>query len=99
MLFRSYAQTLPIYWGSPTIAADFNPHAFINVHRFSSFDKAIEHVKRIDDDNDLYNMHLSQPKFVHNIPPYYIDLENFLNWFDAIVYRRIKKREDTVIYF
>jgi hypothetical protein len=99
ILHAFYAQTVPIYWGSPTIAADFNGHAFVNMHRFANFNKAIEHIQRLDENEDLYKSHISQPKFVHNIPPYYVNLDNFLNWFDAIVYRRIKKREDTVIYF
>jgi hypothetical protein len=99
ILHAFYAQTVPIYWGSPTVAADFNSYAFVNMHRFSNFNKAIEYIQKLDENDDLYNSHISQPKFVHNIPPFYVDLENFLNWFDAIVYRRIKKREDTIIYF
>lgn len=99
ILHAFYAQTVPIYWGSPTIAADFNSEAFINVHRFSSFDKVVEFVTKVDEDDDLYNHLVTQPKFIHNIPPSYVMIENFLNWFDAIVYRKIKKREDTLIYF
>lgn len=99
ILHAFYAQTVPIYWGSPSIAADFNNYAFINVHRFKNFDSAIEYVKKLDEDDNAYNAMLAQPKFVHNIPPYYVNLDNFLNWFDAIVYRKIKKREDTHIYF
>lgn len=99
ILHAFYAQTVPIYWGSPSIAADFNHYTFINVHSFKNHDSVVEHVKRLDEDEDRYRFMLSQPKFAHNIPPFYVDLDNFLNWFDAIVYRRIKKREDTLIYF
>lgn len=99
ILHAFYAQTVPIYWGSPSIAADFNNYAFINTHRFKNFDLVIDYVKRLDEDEDQYRFMLAQPKFTHNIPPFYVSLDNFLNWFDAIVYRGIKKREDTHIYF
>jgi hypothetical protein len=99
ILHAFYAQTIPIYWGSPTIAADFNQNAFINVHKYGSFNDVIKFVEKVDNDDDLYNRIIAQPKFMHNIPPSYLILENFLNWFDAIVYKRILKREDTIIYF
>lgn len=99
ILHAFYAQTVPIYWGSPSIAADFNNYAFINMHRFKNYDSAIDYIKKLDEDEDQYKFMLAQPKFTHNIPPYYVNLDNFLNWFDAIVYRGIKKREDTRIYF
>lgn len=99
ILHAFYAQTVPIYWGSPSIAADFNNYAFVNTHKFRNFESVIEYIKRLDENDDEYNSMLAQPKFIHNIPPYYINLDNFLNWFDAIVYRRIKKREDKLIYF
>lgn len=99
ILHAFYAQTIPIYWGSTTISADFNPKAFINVHDFKSFDDAVKRIEKIDQSEDVYNYIISQPKFTHNIPPSYIILDNFINWFDAIVYKKIEQREDTVIYF
>lgn len=48
------AGTIPIYWGDPNVAQDFNPDSFINAHDYSNFDKVVEHVKQIDNDDDLY---------------------------------------------
>lgn len=99
ILHAFYAQTIPIYWGSNTIGSDFNPKAFINVHDFKNMESVVEFVKMLDEDDDLYQSMLMQPKFINNLPPSYVVIDNFLNWFDAIVYRKIEKRENPVIYF
>ena len=41
------AGVVPIYYGDPRIAEDFNPKAFINANDFSSFEAMIEKVKEI----------------------------------------------------
>ena len=92
ILHAFYAGTVPIYWGSETISSDFNPKAFINVHDFDSFDDAIDHIMSVDSNDKLYQSYLNAPKFTNNIPPSYIMLDNFLNWFDAVVYNKILKR-------
>lgn len=45
---------LPIYWGCPDVAQEFNPKCFINCHDFSSFEQVVERVKEIDNDDDLW---------------------------------------------
>ncbi|WP_367706985.1 glycosyltransferase family 10 domain-containing protein, partial [Helicobacter pylori] len=35
-----FSHTIPIYWGSPSVAKDFNPKSFVNVHDFKDFDEA-----------------------------------------------------------
>jgi len=87
-----YANTIPIYWGNELISADFNKDSFIDAHSFKSFDDAIEYVMRVDSDEDLYQRYIDAPKFNAGIPPSYMILDNFLNWFDAIVYNKILKR-------
>ncbi|MCR5357755.1 MAG: hypothetical protein K6E63_10195 [Lachnospiraceae bacterium] len=54
-------QTIPIYWGNPDIASEFNPGAFINCHDFSSLEEVLEEVKRIDNDNELFLKMLREP--------------------------------------
>lgn len=46
--------TVPIYWGNPDIAKEFNPKAFINCHDFDSFDDVIEYVRKINENDELY---------------------------------------------
>lgn len=46
--------TVPIYWGNPDIAKEFNPRAFINCHDFKSFEEAAEYIRQVDNDDELY---------------------------------------------
>ncbi len=59
--------SLPIYWGNPLISNDFNSKSFINVHEYSSFEKVIEEIIRIDNDDNEYLKYLEQPYFKNNI--------------------------------
>lgn len=58
------AGTIPIYYGNPKIAEDFNSKSFINCHDFESFDAVVEYVKKVDQDADLYRQYLREPIFV-----------------------------------
>jgi hypothetical protein len=46
--------TVPIYWGDPTVAMDFNPDALINCHNYKSFDDVVDRVKEIDEKDELW---------------------------------------------
>ena len=94
ILHAFYAKTVPIYWGSPTVTADFNPHAFINVNDFRNLDEVVEFVKVLDSDDMLYNNILAASPFAGNVPRDYMLLNNFLNWFESTVYNKIGAREE-----
>ena len=65
-LVQSFAaQTVPIYWGDPTVADTFNEEAFINCLNYSSWDEVLEEVKRIDADPELYARMLATPALKH----------------------------------
>jgi len=73
------AQTIPIYWGSPSIAIDFNPKAMINVFDYESLDAVIERIKEIDADDQLYISMLQEPAFIMpNSNKKYLEYESFL---------------------
>ncbi len=71
------AKTIPIYWGNPNVAMDFNPKSFINCHEYDSFDAVIERVKEIDSDPDLYRAILAEPIFAGGERPQALTLEAF----------------------
>lgn len=48
------ARTVPIYWGDPNIHTDLNEEAFINGNRYSSLEELVEHIKEIDQNDELY---------------------------------------------
>ena len=54
------ANTIPIYWGDPSIELDFNPKAFINANN-KTFDEVLDLVKEIDNNDDLWCEYISQP--------------------------------------
>lgn len=54
-IMESFAsQTVPIYWGNPDIAQEFNPGSFINCHDFDCFDDVVDYVRKVDSDDELY---------------------------------------------
>jgi len=75
------AQTIPIYWGDPTVIKQFNPKAFINIRDFESIEAAIEFIKKVDTDEELYNQMLAEPAIIneeYTVEQYYKRLEQFL---------------------
>ncbi|MBO4902896.1 MAG: hypothetical protein J5518_08905 [Lachnospiraceae bacterium] len=58
--------TVPIYWGNPDIASEFNPDSFINCHDFASFEEVLTEVKKIDNDPDLFLKKLRAPILSEN---------------------------------
>lgn len=59
-----YADTIPVYYGSPTVTDIFNKDAFINVADFDSFEAAIEKIIELDQDDEKYLEMLRQPILV-----------------------------------
>lgn len=55
------ARTIPIYYGDPEIELDFNPAAFINCHRYQTFEQVLERVKELDHDDAQALQMLNQP--------------------------------------
>ena len=66
----------PIYWGNKLIDRDFNPASFVNVSSYSSLEEAVEHIVRLDQNDDEYLSLLSAPWF---------NEENYLNWEEQLI--------------
>jgi len=79
--------TVPIYWGSPTIALDFNPKAFLNWHDYQDDDLFIEAIQQIDSDDQLYIDMLNQPMLAESNKVF--DMDRFRRWFSKNVYRGV----------
>ena len=83
------AKTVPIYWGSPTAALDFNPRAFLNRYDYASDQEFFDAIVRLYTNKDAYNQMYLQPmfrddEFIRNFNP-----DNFLNWFQHNVYQGV----------
>ena len=60
------ARTIPIYWGNPKIATDFNSKAFIHASNFKNFSELIDYIIHIDSDNELYSRYLQESPLIGN---------------------------------
>lgn len=67
------ANAIPIYLGAPDIADHFNPNAFINVANYPTYEIALEEIRRIDQNDELYMNMLAQPWFRDGVPNKYFD--------------------------
>ena len=72
------AGSIPIYWGNPRIAEDFNSKAFINCHEYKNLDDVLAKIKELDSNDDLYMEMLSQPPLTGNPRPGKDELRTFL---------------------
>ncbi len=76
------AKTIPIYWGDPMIGNEFNEKAFINCHKYGSFEEVVEVVREIDQNEELMLKYLKEPTFtekqLENIDKLARGLEQFL---------------------
>lgn len=55
------ANTIPIYYGNPLVARDFNPDTYINCHEFENFEAVIERVIEIDSNNSMFRKYIEAP--------------------------------------
>ncbi len=55
------AGSIPVYWGNPKIAEEYNPKAFINACDFASLDELVARIKQIDADDNLWQSIASEP--------------------------------------
>lgn len=61
--------TIPVYWGAPDVAREFNPGCMIDVSTFPSHEAAIERLLEVDADETARLRLLAAPPFVGNREP------------------------------
>jgi len=54
------AHTVPIYWGDPTVAEEYNPEAFINANGLTD-GELLAAVRRVDEDDALWKKMVEAP--------------------------------------
>lgn len=85
---------IPIYWGDPEVNKYFNEKAFINVSNYSTIDEAVEKIKEVDNNTELYMEYMNAPAFVDLEYPEKIrrEFEAFLvNIFDQPIERAYRR--------
>jgi hypothetical protein len=79
-----WARCLPIYWGNPRIAEEFNPKSFHNYFDFPSEEALIEKIIELDQDDAKYLEYIRQPCFHNNQPNEFFGRERLLDQFEKI---------------
>ena len=59
------SMTVPVYWGDPSIAMEFNPKAFVNAGDYADLDGVLQAVREIDRDDDRWIQMVSEPIMTH----------------------------------
>jgi glycosyltransferase involved in cell wall biosynthesis len=79
-----HARCLPVYWGNPRIAEEFNPKSFLNYFDFPSEEALIDKIIELDQDDAKYLEYVRQPYFHHDQPNEFFSRERLLNQFEKI---------------
>ena len=79
-----FTNTIPIYWGSPTLSRDFNSDRIINRVDYNSDEELIEKIKYLDENQEAYLQFISQPVFNNNEPNSYFSEESIESFFNKI---------------
>lgn len=73
------ALTLPIYWGSDTVKKEFGVNGYINISDFKSIDEAIDYIKEVDNNDELYlSLLMQRPHLIHTKEEWSVILLDFL---------------------
>ena len=78
------AGTVPIYWGNPKIAEEFNQQSFINAHNFSDDAALAGHLLRLHRDDDLYRSIAMQPPLTDLQSRKFFDTDAFTAFFESV---------------
>lgn len=78
------AGAIPIYWGAPDVALDFNPKAFVNIADFQTLEEAVEEIRAIDQDETRYRAMLAEPAFIGDIEPESLRAERIADFLCSI---------------
>jgi len=79
-----FADTIPIYSGSPIIHNFINPDSFINIGENDNFDTAIDRIIQINSSEEEYSKYLSAPKISQKYIDSGINTEFLAKYYEAI---------------
>ncbi|WP_309385524.1 glycosyltransferase family 10 domain-containing protein [Cerasicoccus frondis] len=86
------ARCIPIYWGNPDVAEDFNPASFIDIADFASDAEAIDYILEVDRDEQLQAKYHEAPYFPNNEPTKYFRDDYLLPQLEEIFSSTDKRR-------
>lgn len=78
------ARCIPVYYGNPDIADEFNPKSLINCRDFQSLESLLQHIKEVDSSSEHYRTYLKEPFFHNNSPNRYFSEERIVHFFERV---------------
>lgn len=61
-IIRAFSgDTIPIYWGDPSVTENFNSKAFVNISGYQDFERALNQIREIDSNPELFLEMVKQP--------------------------------------
>lgn len=82
ILHGYYSLSIPIYWGSKNIYEFFNKDSFIYIDKYNqdNIKKAIEQIKEIDNNDQMYLNMVNKNVFNIDIDSYFDNIKNKINY-------------------
>lgn len=91
------AHTVPIYFGDPVIADDYNPKAFINANVFDNLEDLVNEVVKIDKDDELWAEMVSQPwQTEEQVEKIQREMEEYQNFIAHIFEQELKEAKRVI---
>jgi hypothetical protein len=84
------ANSIPIYWGNPLIDYEFNQKSFINLHKFTSENDAIDYIIHLDKSEDDYMKMMCEPWLSDNLLLENLKEDNIKKFIFSIFYNNLK---------
>jgi alpha(1,3/1,4) fucosyltransferase len=84
LLFAFAARCIPVYYGCPRVAEEFNARRFLNYHDFPSEEALIERILEIDGNDDLLRQYLAEPVFPDNKTCRVFEPNYYYEFFDRV---------------
>ncbi len=78
------AGTVPIYWGNPRIAEEFNPESFVDATSFKNDFDLVQYVRELDEDESLYRKMASQSPLKTAQVEKFFDSESLYDFFQKV---------------
>lgn len=93
------ADSIPIYYGASDISSHFNPKSFIDIGSFATRQQAIDYIKRVDQDDELYCSILKEPWFTNNTPTKYFQSSYVAPFFQSIKSNSSRRKSHSTSYY
>jgi len=80
--------SIPIYWGNPLIANEFNTKSFVNFYDFNNFGDMIEYIIELDNDDEKYLEVLKTDWLPGNIIPEDNEVDSIKSFLYKIIFNK-----------